>query len=81
MERWRDLIGPEIVLAFVEAFLVAAIPTLGLGSAITNGHTAIVHQWPPAPAWGAAGLLGCLNGLRAIKLLIAPSPIRSSDAA
>ncbi len=70
---WRELLGPLYVLAFVEGFLMAAIPGGGLTHAAENGRAALLT----GPSWVSILValgLGVLNGIRRVQALAAPPP-------
>jgi hypothetical protein len=76
---WRELLMPEYVLAYIEAFLLGALPVLGFASAVTNG-TLQPHAWPTGPAILGAVLMGTLNGLRGVRSLRSTPPAARADA-
>lgn len=70
--KWRDLLTPLSVITFLKAFLMAALPLLGLGS-FANGvvQTSAPHitAWPTGPMLAAAFGAGFFNGLMMLSTL------------
>jgi hypothetical protein len=71
----RRLTDP-MLLAFIEAFLVAGLPLWGLSAAGTSNGTASGHivTWPALPMMVGGALAGVLNGIRAIRNLRTEPP-------
>lgn len=78
--KWSDLLQPDYVLVFGEAFLLAALPVLGLASAVTNGSVQ-PHAWPTGPSLLGAFLVGILNGVRTLHAYRSAPPVPKSNGA
>lgn len=76
MIAWRDLGHPDYVLAGLEAFLVGALPVWGLGAIDTESVVGAL-KLPTWPMLLGGLLAGLLNGVRALRTLAMPAPVRS----
>ena len=62
-------------MTFLEGFLLAALPALGLQQAVEGGGFVDVKALPGlVPIFGACAL-GVLNGIRSLRNLRAPAPL------
>jgi hypothetical protein len=71
---WAQLTAPEYVMTFLEGFLLASLPALGLGNAVEGSGMIDTTAFPSALTMLGAGSLGVLNGIRSLRNLRAPSP-------
>lgn len=71
---WQELLAPDYVLAFIDSFLMAFLPALGLGTAVEGAGAIDVTVWPSIiTVLGAIGL-GIMNGVKTLRNLRAPTP-------
>jgi len=77
---WRALGAPEYAMTFLEGFLLAALPALGLGNAVEGSGMIDLKVLPSIQMLMGACGLGVLNGIRSLRNLRAPAPTPRPEA-